>query len=400
MLYQELPRIESAPLDGWGRWLAPAVIVAAAITLASLLVLAAQPYVAVAALLAGLAGAGIIYFRAPRDLAPSEPLVVGPDYSLVGSALGLSREPTALTTSEGSLLIVNASYRERFGGSRPPLELANDDEARQGLQLAKSMAWRDGAGCVAGIATAAGISPVEVERVGSRSDLLLWRFPDPSPPDPLTSAVRRVQGAVGERLSKAGVLSAVVDASGKLLAANRPFFQRALQSNQTDAPLRFSDLVELGEDQQLRFVVEGETATPLRAVHVPADVEGEGGAGTFLLFDTAGTVSAANSSNLQTLLDVLPIGLALVDRDGRFLTMNEAFRRSARIAGSRMPVYPGDLVVKEDKVAVADAVRRNARGPAMSGDLAVRLAKQAAEPVALTIAGLRGLGDAAVLLLL
>ena len=62
-----------------------------------------------------------------------------------------------------------------------------------------------------------------------------------------------------------------------------------------------------------------------------------------------------------------------------------------------MPVYPGDLVVKEDKAAVADAVRRNARGPAMSGDLAVRLARQPAEPVALTIAGLRGLGDAAVL---
>jgi two-component system cell cycle sensor histidine kinase/response regulator CckA len=36
----------------------------------------------------------------------------------------------------------------------------------------------------------------------------------------------------------------------------------------------------------------------------------------------------------------------------------------------------------------------------MSGDLAVRLSRQASEPVALTIAGLRGLGDAAVLLLL
>ena len=36
----------------------------------------------------------------------------------------------------------------------------------------------------------------------------------------------------------------------------------------------------------------------------------------------------------------------------------------------------------------------------MSGDLAVRLARQPAEPVALTVAGLRGLGDAAVLLLL
>jgi two-component system cell cycle sensor histidine kinase/response regulator CckA len=95
---------------------------------------------------------------------------------------------------------------------------------------------------------------------------------------------------------------------------------------------------------------------------------------------------------------MMPIGLALVDRDGRFLTMNQAFRTAAGMKGK--PVYPGDLVVKEDKAAVADAVRRNARGPAMSGDIAIRLTRDPKEPVALTIAGLRGLGDAAVLLLL
>jgi signal transduction histidine kinase len=96
---------------------------------------------------------------------------------------------------------------------------------------------------------------------------------------------------------------------------------------------------------------------------------------------------------------MLPIGLALVDRDGRFLTMNKAFRRR-RDQGPDMPTYPGDLVVKEDKAAVADAVRRNARGPAMSGDSADPPQAPAGEPVALTVAGLRGLGDAAVLLLL
>src|SRR5438105_2141669 len=263
MLYQELPRIESTRLDGWAQWLAPAVIAAAALTAGLLLLLLGQPLFAGAALLAGMGGGAFVYSRSRPGLPVAEPLVVGPDYSLLGSALGLSREPVALTSSEGSLLIVNAAYRERFGGTRPPLDLGGDDQARQGLQLAKTMAWRDGAGCVAGIATDAGTSPVEVERVGSRGDLLLWRFPDPSPPDPLTSAVKRVQGAVGERLAKAGVLSAVVDAKGTLLAANRPFLQRALQSNESDAPLRFSDLVELGEDQQLRFVAEGEAGTPL-----------------------------------------------------------------------------------------------------------------------------------------
>src|SRR5688572_11955249 len=95
---------------------------------------------------------------------------------------------------------------------------------------------------------------------------------------------------------------------------------------------------------------------------------------------------------------MLPIGLALVDRDGRFLMMNRAFRQAGGIAGEQMPSYPGDLVVKEDKTAVADAVRRNARGPSMSGDLAVRLRANPEEPVAMTVAGARGLGAAAVLL--
>ena len=116
-------------------------------------------------------------------------------------------------------------------------------------------------------------------------------------------------------------------------------------------------------------VADGESAPSLRAVHVPAEPAGESGAGTFLLFDDESAGSLAQSSNLQALLDVLPVGLALVDRDGRFLTMNQAFRQAAGIKGTKMPVYPGDLVVKEDKAAVADAVRRNARGPAMSGDL-------------------------------
>ena len=88
------------------------------------------------------------------------------------------------------------------------------------------------------------------------------------------------------------------------------------------------------------------------------------------MFDQQDNASLASSTNVQALLEILPIGLALVDRDGRFLTMNKAFHVAAGIGGAEMPTYPGDLVAKEDKAAVADAVRRNARGPAMSGDLA------------------------------
>src|SRR5690242_4737039 len=156
MLYQELPAIEAGPLDGWGRWLMPALILGAAVTAALLLAIAGVLLVAWAGVM--VAGVAVSAFAYARDGArkPKAPaLVVGPDFSLIGSALGLSRDPVALTTGEGSLLVVNASYRERFGSARPPLELATNEDARHGLELAQSMAWRDGAGCVAGVATSA-----------------------------------------------------------------------------------------------------------------------------------------------------------------------------------------------------------------------------------------------------
>jgi two-component system cell cycle sensor histidine kinase/response regulator CckA len=399
MLYQELPRIDSTPLDGWGRWLTPALILGAALSAAVVLLLFGQLLLGGLALASGLAGAAITYAHAPKARVPSDPLAVGPDYSLLGSALGIAREPAALTTGEGSLLIANAAYRERFGGAVPPLELAGDEDGAQALSLAFSMASRDGAGCVAGVATLAGSSPVEVERAGSNGEFLLWRFPDPPHLDPLSVTARRIKGTAGERLSSAGVLAAVVDQTGKLLAFNRLFRERALPSGADGTNAKFAELVALGEDQQMRLVVEGETARPLRVVHISADPKHESGPGTFFLIENE-DAAVGNGSNLQAFLEVLPIGLALVDRDGRFITMNDAFRQAAGIKGSAMPVYPGDLVVKDDKAAVADAVRRNARGPAMSGDLAIRLSRQSAEPVALTIAGLRGVGDAAVLLLL
>ena len=399
MLYQELPRIDSTPLDGWSRWLASALAGAAGITAAFVLALAGYPRIGGLAVLAGAVTAILLLRRPAAPAAPAGPLVGGPDYSLVGSTLGLSQDPVALTSGEGSLLVVNATYRGRFG-STPPLELGAVEEAQQGLKLAQSMAWRDGAGCVAGIRTAAGTSPVEVERVGARSDLLLWRFPGPPGLDPLSAAVRRVEGPMGRRLAAANVLAAVVDGNGTILAANSRFGDRALAPQQKAQGVRFGELVEIGEDEQMRLVLEGDAGQPVRAIHLPVDPSGEGGAGMFLLFDSSIGGTSAQSTNLQALLDVLPVGLALVDRDGRFLTMNSAFRQAAGLKGSSLPVYPGDLVVKEDKAPVADAVRRNSRGPAMSGDLAVRLAHQPAEPVALTIAGLRGLGDAAVLLLL
>src|SRR5687768_11093492 len=62
-------------------------------------------------------------------------LSLAPDYSVIGSTLGLTPEPAALTDSEGSLLIANSAYRDRFGGACPPLGLGTDEDSSQSLQL-------------------------------------------------------------------------------------------------------------------------------------------------------------------------------------------------------------------------------------------------------------------------
>ena len=132
MLYQELPRIDAGPFDGAGRWLEPAVAVAAGLTAALVLLLIGAPMLAVLALLVGVGVAAMNLRRSAIPVPPSEPLVGGADYALVGSALTLTRDPVALTDGDGSMLIVNADYRQRFG-STPPLQLAASDAARSRL---------------------------------------------------------------------------------------------------------------------------------------------------------------------------------------------------------------------------------------------------------------------------
>ena len=122
---------------------------------------------------------------------------------------------------------------------------------------------------------------------------------------------------------------------------------------------------------------------------VRASVAGQKATGAFMTLTSKGGAR---------LVGQLPLGLAMADRDGRLLFANPAFMRAAGHEGQEPPTYPTDLVVKDDKRALSEAIRRFAQGPAAAGDLAIRLTSQPDDPVSLSLAGVRGLGDAAVLL--
>ena len=400
MLYEQFDLAEAQPLSGGLRWLVPALVAAAAASGALLFYLLGQELYG-ALFLAGFVAMLVATFVIDRRGAKrvEAPPLILPDLALVGSAIGLSQDAVAMTSVDGVLKSVNAAYKEIFG-QKAPLEIGKGKQASKMIAGLAEAAQRDGEASLADVPLVGGPATVSVIRAGANDDLLLWRVIGAAPTDLLAMAAKRVSGTTGERLAAAGVMAALVDGKGRLLAANGLFSERALSATAAHgkAPL-FADLIETSTEGAVRLLTEGSDGRPLRMVTIPLEPGSDKGAATLLMFDWEEGPSLANSTNVQVLLEMLPIGLALVDRDGRFLTMNNAFRQAGGI-GQEMPSYPGDLVVKEDKAAVADAVRRNARGPAMSQDLPVRLAHQPGEPVALTVAGLRGLGDAAVLLLL
>ncbi len=324
------------------------------------------------------------------------------DWSIVRAASEGDGAALAVTDRKGRLVAANAHHDALFGGAATPPALPVDPASIAALTQAGKAAWRDGHATATGVVREGRSLDVEVVRVGAADDCLIWRFrASAGAADVLARAVDAIDGSWGTRLGEAGVMVALIGGEGRVRAANGPLVMRA--TGRAEAPVVGRDFVSLlSSDAQgrVRFALEGVGGMPLRLIHIPVDPGIENGPRIVVLLDEDGPRAGEGAEvPLQKLLAMLPLGLALADRDGRFLFMNQAFSRAAGIAAGAAPVYPGDLVIREDKAAVADAVRRFASGKsAASGDLAVRLRERSEEPVALTLAGARGLGEAAVLL--
>ena len=325
------------------------------------------------------------------------------DIVLLGAAIDESASAIAVTDRAGRLVCANRAFAAWFRGYVTPPGLPLDEAAVEMLTSAARAAWRDGQAPAPGLKLDHGQIDALVVRAGQGDDHLVWRFRRAEAFDLAAEAARLIEGEGGLRLGEAGVMAALVASDGRMIAANRVFQRRAFGQEGPAAGKVFIDLLRNGDDGQIRFAGEDVDAIPLRLVQIPIDPDAAGSPTLFLMLDEAGTLltdasRGTSAANIYALLGMLPLGLALAERDGRFLFINEAFARAAGNGPDETPVYPSDLVVKEDKSAVSDAVRRFAAGQAMSGDLAIRLKHRPDEPVALTIAGARGLGTAAVLL--
>ncbi|CAN5476512.1 ATP-binding protein [soil metagenome] len=325
-----------------------------------------------------------------------------PDWSVARALAAGSGDALAVTDRAGRLVCANDRYEALFGGFPTPPALPIGDADASSLGAAGRAAWRDGVASVARLVSRGTPLSVEVTRAGDAEDMLVWRFGGTQGLDLASDVEAMIAGAVGDRLASAGIMTALIADDGRIRAANRVLRARAMGHEEGAIAGRdFARFLITDSHGQVRFEREGLGGTTLRVLQIPF-LEGDGVPMLVALLDEEANetpaIGASITAHVRSLVSLMPFGMALVGDDGRFLQMNDAFVRAAQVDPTSPPLYPGDLVVREDKAVVADAIRRFAGGATHSTDLAVRLKDHPDEPVAMSIAGARGLGEASVLL--
>ena len=351
-------------------------------------------------------GIGRVLFRtrAPEPVAE----FAQPDWSVTQAAIERPDAAVSVTDRAGRLVCANTRHQEWFGVASAPPRLALDAASIERLDRAARAAWRDGEASADGLEGGAGRWRAEARRAGRGEDFLIWTLSSITRSDAAAEAARAIGGKLGKVLGDAGLQAAIVAPDGAILAANASFVQRATgDAAASVAGSPFVAHLRSDEGDRIYFAREGRKGPALRLVHlplsdpdsgVPADPDKDPAAMILLESGVGEGESQAGIPQIEALLSRLPLGLAMCERDGRFLFANEAFLRAAGHEDRIAPPYPSDLVIREDKGALADAVRRYAQGSPSAGDMAVRLRSAPEDPVTLSIAGVRGLGEGSVLL--
>ncbi|MEY3634715.1 MAG: hypothetical protein RLZZ61_1125 [Pseudomonadota bacterium] len=344
---------------------------------------------------------GLIHYFRIGPAVESTPVLSVPDWSLIHAAVQMGNAAIAISDRAGRLVCANDYFTNAFPGLKAPPELGADDTNRAMLDAAGRAAWRDGSADIAVIVDEGRAYSVKVARAGMADEYLLWQLAIVEEIDIESRAIAMITGHIGRAMSISGVMAVAVSADGRVCAANATFTLRATGADQASVLGRpFADFVRMDEKGSVYFEREGLRGLPIRLLQVPLNAENAEGTMLLLAVNEEGPNDDRRLAlaHVEQLLSTLPLGLALVDREGRFLFANDAFARVLGVEVHNLSPYPADLVISEDKGAVLDSIHRYGSGSMISGDIAIRLKERPDEVIALSIAGVRGLGEAAVLL--
>ena len=378
---------------------------AAVILSAGLLYYISGQWMLGAGLVVGVAiAAALIYWAQGLGHAEAEPALLPPDWTITRMAADRAGVAMAICDRAGRLACANDLFSQWFDGMRAPPGIKVDTASQEKLAELARIAWRDGQAGGKEIRRGAGSYSVDVTRAGLSEHYLVWTFEPVRRVDLVDESAKLISGVVGSSLSRAFVMAAIIGPEGRIIAANSGFAKRATGDANANVTGRdFARFLRAGKEDRIYFDREGARGIPVRLHPIPLSLHGDmddaQAPNLILMMDEElGGQAGDLRAYVENLLATMPLGLALVDREGRFQFANASFRAVVGAGEGDLPPYPGDLVVKEDKGPLADTIRRFANGHGQTGDIAVRFKQAEDDVVSLSIGGLRGMGDAAVLL--
>ncbi|HUZ72581.1 MAG TPA: PAS domain-containing protein [Stellaceae bacterium] len=419
----------SAYVPGWvvGLGAASTVIALAALALAVVSLAGVGAYAAVrlaaltlAALALACGGAAVVARVAVGRLADR--------LALLNSALESSDDAHLLVAPDGTAAYANAAFGHRFGAGRRPLEslaqrLAHDEEAaREFARLGRDVA---ASGAAAGqIALASGgASPswlaVAAHRLSGQDGHTLWRFADITARHEMEQVIHDEQAKLADFIDHAPIGFYSVDGDGRFRFVN----QALAEWLGADA----GALVESGARLEEFLAAPAPPGTP---AHAPFEgSEGES-RGEVVLRGRQGRVLNArvtqsvvrDAAALRTRSVVqdltrereweealrlsrqrfrrffanAPVGIALVDRDGR---LEEANRALCELFGFAPSELIGKTVVSlldaADAAALAAPIAAAAAGTPVAGGVEIRLHGARDKSAAVFVSRLEGAEDGA-----
>jgi two-component system cell cycle sensor histidine kinase/response regulator CckA len=149
--------------------------------------------------------------------------------------------------------------------------------------------------------------------------------------DLVAEMVQHIGGKVGRALARESIQAAVVAPDGRILAGNTAFASRAAGKRTARLPGPNSWPGSARTSRSGSTTREGAKGIPVRFIHMPVadpdggiDADPSHTASLFILLDNQGGVGDARTGlpQIEALLARLPLGLAMTDRDGRFLFAN------------------------------------------------------------------------------
>uniref|UniRef100_UPI000AC0227D PAS domain-containing protein n=1 Tax=Sphingobium phenoxybenzoativorans TaxID=1592790 RepID=UPI000AC0227D len=325
----------TAQQTAWGQL--PLILLAAA-GCAAIIWFAVGEAALAAGFAATLIGAGALAYIFTRNFSPpSADADAVPDWTIARAAADASGVAIAITDRAGRLVCASDLYGEWFPGYPAPPHLPVDEGDADRLSSAGRAGWRDGTGRVEGVGKGALRIDADISRTGRSDDYLLWRFTPVKHASILDDFNRLLTGDAGWQLSEAGVMAAMIGGEGRVRAANGAFLLRAAGRIDANVAGRdFASYLRVDGKGQVFFAREERGVVPIRLLQVPLKPGSTEGPRLILLIDEkpGGAATGDGTSALsyiETLLSLLPFGLAMADRDGRVLFLNDAFARAAGV---------------------------------------------------------------------